>query len=238
MIVGHDDPAFTEFDKGFAVAFAQLADLVHAASPRNRLVEDAIRSEVQMFPKQALRELIANAFIHQDMTAGGARVMIELFDDRVEISNPGEPPIDVDRFIDEYKSRNETLADLMRRFGICEEKGSGIDKVVSAVELYQLPAPRFVADNVRTTATLYAHKDFRDMDRDDRIRACYQHCCLQWVTNRRMTNESLRGRFGLTGNQGAVASAIIAATRDAGLIHLEDTGSSSTRYSRYRPFWA
>lgn len=226
------------FDKGFAVAFPQLVDLVHAAAPRNRLVEDAIRSEVQMFPMQALRELIANALIHQDMAAGGARVMIELFDDRVEISNPGAPPIEVERFIDEYKSRNETFADLMRRFGICEEKGSGIDKVVDAVEVFQLPAPRFVADDVRTTAILYAHKDFREMDRDDRIRACYQHCCLQWVTNRRMTNESLRGRFGLTANQSPTASNIIAATREAGLIDIEDTGSNSTRYSRYRPFWA
>jgi predicted HTH transcriptional regulator len=41
------------------------------------------------------------------------------------------------------RSRNESLASLMRRFRICEERGSGIDKVVFLVELYQLPAPLF-----------------------------------------------------------------------------------------------
>ncbi|MGV2389439.1 MAG UNVERIFIED_CONTAM: hypothetical protein LVR29_17870 [Microcystis novacekii LVE1205-3] len=96
-----------------------------------------------MFPKQALRELIANALIHQDFLTTGASVMIEMYDDRVEISNPGIPFIKVERFIDEYRSRNEQLADIMRRFGICEEKGSGIDKVISAPEKYQLPAPDF-----------------------------------------------------------------------------------------------
>ena len=69
--------------------------------------------------------------------------MIEMYSDRVEISNPGIPPISVDRFIDEYRSLNERLADLMRRFGMCEEKGSGIDKVVSAAEVFQLPARIF-----------------------------------------------------------------------------------------------
>ena len=68
--------------------------------------------------------------------------MIEIFDDRIEITNPGEPLVDTQRFLDSPpKSRNETLASLMRRVGICEERGSGIDKVVFQVELYQLPAP-------------------------------------------------------------------------------------------------
>ena len=136
-----------------------------------------------MFPKQALRELIANALVHQDFLMTGTSVMIEMYDDRIEISNPGLPPIKVERFIDEYRSRNERLGDMMRRMGICEEKGSGIDKVVSAAELFQLPAPDFRAGELRTTAVLFAHQEFPEMSRSDRIRACYQHCCLQysWV---------------------------------------------------------
>ncbi len=54
--------------------------------------------------------------------------MVEIFDDRIEITNPGEPLVDTQRFIDTPpKSRNETLASMMRRFRICEERGSGID---------------------------------------------------------------------------------------------------------------
>src|SRR5258705_9041481 len=101
-------------------------------------------------------------------------MMIEIYDNRVEISSPGEPIVPVDRFIDGYQSRNERLASLMRRFGICEEKSSGIDKVVQAAEVFQLPAPDFRAGFRRTQAIIYGPKAFEDMDRNDRIRASYQ----------------------------------------------------------------
>ena len=64
----------------------------------------------------------------------------------------------------------------MRRLGICEEIGSGIDKVVQAAETYQLPAPHFRAAQERTEMIIYGQKGFDKMDREDRIRACYQHC--------------------------------------------------------------
>jgi ATP-dependent DNA helicase RecG len=226
--------------RGYAGGFESLVDFVHASAPQNHFVEEAVREEVKMFPRQALRELIANALVHQDFQASGASVMIEMFDDRVEISNPGVPPVPVERFIDEYRSRNERLADLMRRMRICEEKGSGIDKVVAAAERFQLPAPDFRVGALRTTAVLFAHQDFSDMGKADRVRACYQHCCLQYVSNRRMSNQSLRERFRLGESSSATvtASQVIGATKDAELIKLDNTESGSTRYARYLPFWA
>src|SRR5271156_6171429 len=92
-----------------------------------------------------------------------------------------------ERFIDEYQSRNERLADLMRRMGICEEKGSGIDKVIQSAEDYQLPAPDFRVGERRTTAVMFAHQEFEDMSSEDRIRACYQHCVLRYLMNEKMT---------------------------------------------------
>lgn len=224
--------------KGYAVGFEGLLEFVHAAAPRNRFVEEAVRDEVKMFPKQALRELIANALVHQDFDIDGASVMIEMYNDRVEISNPGIPPIKVERFIDEYRSRNERLADLMRRLHICEEKGSGVDKVVDAAEAFQLPAPDFRVGELRTTAVLFAHQEFADMSRGDRVRACYQHCCLQYVTNRKMSNQTLRERFKLAESKVAQVSQVIIAAREAGLVKLDESSASSNRYARYLPFWA
>lgn len=224
--------------KGYAVGFEGLLEFVHAAAPRNRFVEEAVRDEVKMFPKQALRELIANALVHQDFSIDGASVMIEMYDDRVEISNPGVPPIRVERFIDEYRSRNERLADLMRRLHICEEKGSGVDKVVDAAEVFQLPAPDFRVGALRTTAVLFAHKEFAEMSRSDRVRACYQHCCLQYVSNRKMSNQTLRERFRLAEAKVAMVSQVITAAREVGLVKLDESGSTSNRYARYLPFWA
>ncbi|MEH1938613.1 MAG: ATP-binding protein [Nostoc sp.] len=225
-------------NRGYAVGFEGLVDFVHSAAPQNRFVEEVVREEVKMFPKQALRELIANALVHQDFLATGASVMIEMYGDRIEISNPGIPPIQVERFIDENRSRNEQLAYLMRLFGICEEKGSGIDKVVSAAEDFQLPAPDFRVGETRTTAVLFAYQDFADMSKSDRIRACYQHCCLLYVSNQQMSNQTLRERFRLSESRTATVSLIIGATKEAGLIKADESESTSTRYARYLPFWA
>src|SRR5690606_22396784 len=167
------------------------------AAPLNRFVEQVVREEVKMLPRQAIRELVANALVHQDFEASGQSVMVEMYTDRLEVSNPGLPPIKVERFIDEFRSRNERLAELMRRMRLCEEKGSGIDKVVHLAEAYQLPAPDCRTSETRTLAILFAHQDVAEMSKSDRIRACYQHCALKYVSNERMSNQTLRERFKL-----------------------------------------
>ena len=71
----------TTGSRGYAVGFDGLVDFVHSAAPQNRFIEEVVREEVKMFPKQALRELIANALVHQDFLATGASVMIEMYSD-------------------------------------------------------------------------------------------------------------------------------------------------------------
>jgi predicted HTH transcriptional regulator len=224
--------------KGYAVGFQGLVRFVMGQLPQNEVIEDALRKEVKLVPEVVIRELVANALIHQDFMIGGASVMVEVYSNRVEISNPGEPVVPVERFIDGYQSRNERLADLMRRMGICEEKSSGIDRVVQAAEVYQLPAPDFRSGYRRTVVTIYGPKPFDEMDRDDRIRACYQHCCLRYVMSEKMSNQSLRERFKLPEERAETASRIIRDCTDAKLIKLENPESGSKRYARYLPFWA
>lgn len=195
--------------KGYAVGFQGLVKFVIGQLPQNEVIKHALRAEVKLVPEEAIRELIANALIHQDLSVKGASVMIEIYSNRLEISNPGEPVVRVERFIDGYQSRNERLASLMRRMGICEEKGSGIDRVVCTAEAFQLPAPDFRARNSRTVAIIFGPRRFEDMDRDDRVRACYQHCALKWVMSERMTNQSLRERFKLGESKSAVISQIL-----------------------------
>lgn len=139
--------------KGYAGGFEGLIEYINGLLPSNELIGQALRREVPMFPELAVRELVANALIHQDFSITGVSPMVELFADRVEITNPGEPLMDTDRFVDTPpRSRNEALAALMRRFGICEERGSGWDKVVFQTELYQLPAPLPEATGDHTSA--------------------------------------------------------------------------------------
>lgn len=234
LVTRYDEPQ----PQGYAVGFEKLVDFVHSSAPRNHFVEQALRDEVKMFPRQAIRELVANALVHQSFEATGQSVMVEMYADRLEVSNPGLPPIKVERFIDEFRSRNERLAELLRRMRVCEEKGSGIDKVVHLAEVFQLPAPDFRTSETRTTAVLFAHQDFAAMSKPDRIRACYQHCALKYVSNERMSNQSLRERFRLPESKAATASQVIGATKEAGLIKTDESDTTSTRYARYLPFWA
>lgn len=224
--------------KGYAVGFQGLVQYIMAQLPQNEIIEDALRKESKLVPEVVIRELIANALIHQDFAVSGTSPLVEIYENRVEIANPGQPIVPVNRFIDGYQSRNERLADLMRRFGICEEKSSGIDRVIKSAELLQLPAPDFQSSLNRTVVIIYGPRSFKKMDRNDRIRACYQHCVLQWVLRKQMTNQSLRERFGLSEGSSNTVSQIISATIEQNLIKLDPSAPSSRKYARYLPLWA
>ena len=223
--------------KGYAVEFAEIMEWINGQLPANEEIGKTLRKDVRMYPEISIREFVVNSIIHQDFSES-VFPMVEIYSDRIEISNPGIPVIDTNRFIDEYVSRNDSLADIMRRMGFCEEKGSGWDKAVYYNELYQLPPLNILIQEKRTIVSLYAYKTLADLEKDERIRACYQHACLKYVSNEKMTNQSLRSRFGIEEQNSAVASRIIRETLNAKLIKEDDPEKQSRKYKKYIPVWA
>ncbi|MGP8431879.1 ATP-binding protein [Paraburkholderia fungorum] len=224
--------------KGYAAGFEGLIGFINGLVPANEVIGKALRRSVPMYPELAVRELVANALIHQDFSVGGAGPMIEIFADRMEVTNPGLPLVDIDRFLDTPpRSRNESLASLLRRFGICEERGSGVDKVVQQTELYQLPAPDFALASDHTRVTLFAHRSLSQMDKRDRVRACYLHACLRYVERDYMTNTSLRERFGIEPQNSATASRYIKEAVEQEKIRPYDE-QAGRKYMKYVPHWA
>lgn len=173
--------------------------------------------------------------IHQDLAEQGFP-MVEIYPDRIDFSNSGQPVINYERFIDEYSSRNDSLADMMRRMGICEEKGSGLDKVVDSIEFYQLPPLHILIQESRTVVTLFSYRKLSQLSKMERIDACYQHACLKYVSNDKMTNKSLRQRLGIDDKNYPMASRIIRDSIDAKLIK-EDSSDTGIRHC-YLPYWA
>lgn len=222
---------------GYAIDFENFLVWINSQLPANEEIGKALRKESRMYPEIAVRELVANALVHQDLNEKGFP-MIEIFSDRIEISNPGKPLVTPERFIDAYVSRNEKLADIMRRMGLCEEKGSGLDKVIFNIELYQLPPLNVIVAESRTRVTMYSYKVLLDLDKKEKIRACYQHACLKYVSNEKMTNQSLRDRFKIADHNYAVASRIIRDALIEGIIKEDDPESKSRKYASYIPFWA
>jgi len=222
--------------RGYACGFEGLTDYIDGLLPSNEHIGKAFREEEPLYPSIAIRELIANALIHQDMTITGAGPLIELFKDRLEITNPGEPLVSPDRFLDSPpRSRNEALASLMRRMRLCEEQGTGIDKVLASAELHQLPPPDFRNVDTAVRATLFAPRRFADMTQEERVRACYQHAALKYVSGGRMTNSSLRERFGIAERNASQASAVIRMAQDEGQIRPADPDHPRAGYV---PHWA
>lgn len=224
--------------KGYAVGFEEIIMFIMALLPSNEVIERALRRTVHTYPEIAVRELVANALIHQDFFITGAGPMVEIFDDRIEITNPGEPLVSTDRFLDTPpKSRNEALAALMRRFNICEERGSGIDKVISHIELFQLPAPLFEVPEGFTRTMLFKYQPLKDMDKADRVRACYLHAGLKYLEHNFLTNTSVRERFGIEKQNRAMASRLISDAVKAGVIVPHDP-HCAPKHMKYMPWWA
>lgn len=221
---------------GYACGFQGMLTYINGLLPRNEHIGQAFREERPMYPEIAIRELVANALIHQDMTITGAGPMVELFSDRIEITNPGNPLIDPQRFIDmPPRSRNEALASIMRRMRICEEQGSGVDKVVTSIELFQLPPPDFRVDGENIRVTLFSSRSFADMTAAERVRACYQHAVLRFLVGEKLVNSSLRLRLGIADQNAAQVTRIINEARDNGLIKYADPESPRAGYI---PYWA
>ena len=225
--------------KGYASGFEGLIEFIKNLLPSNEIIEKALRKEVPMYPELAIRELVANAIIHQDFLIHGAGPMVEIFTDRIEITNPGAPIVKTERFLDSPpRSRNEGIASFMRRIGYCEERGSGIDKVVSLTEHYQLPAPLFEVINDNTRAVLFAYRPYSEMDRKERVLATYLHACLRYVQRDYLTNSSLRERFGIEKENSAMVSRVIRDALEDGAIKPVDPESDSKKMARYWPIWA
>ena len=224
--------------KGYGAGFEGLISYINGLLPSNEVIRQALRQDTPMYPELAVRELVANALIHQDFLITGTGPMIEIFEDRIELTNPGEPLVKTERFVDSPpRSRNEALASLMRRIGVCEERGSGWDKIVFLTEVNQLPAPLTEATDGSTRVVLFAHKPLNKMDREDRIRALYLHACLRYVNREHMTNTSVRERFGIQPQNTAAASRLIKEAVDAGDIVAYDP-HGAPKLMRYLPYWA
>ncbi len=224
-------------EEGYASGFESLIGFIDGLLPSNETIEHGIRTTVTGFPEPAVRELVANALIHQDFFITGTGPMVEIFEGRIEITNPGPPLVDARRFVDSPpKSRNESLASLMRRVGICEERGSGWDKVVSQTERFQLPAPSVEAGSHYTRVVLFGHRPLSGMDRSERVRAIYLHACLKYVNREYVTNSSLRQRFGIEARNSARVSRLLAeAVRDRVIV--PDDPTAARKQMRYVPWW-
>lgn len=224
--------------RGYAAGFEGLMQYLSALLPRTEILENGLRRDVPRYPDVVIRELTANMLIHQDLTVAGSGPMIEIFTNRIEFTNPGEPLIGVRRFLGSRPpSRNEALASFMTRAHISEERGSGWEKIATQVELHQLPAPRITVDADHTKVTVFGPRTFAEMTREERVDAVYLHAQLRHASGESTTNSSVRERFRIPDGNSAQVSRVLREAIESGLLVLEDE-TVGAKSRRYLPFWA
>jgi ATP-dependent DNA helicase RecG len=111
---------------------------------RRSEIKGVNREDIYEMPIEALREALANAIIHRDYGMRGTSLMVEIYDDRVEIVNPGGLPAGLEKkdFGKISVRRNERIADLFFRMDKVELAGTGIRRMREAMIAAGLPPPR------------------------------------------------------------------------------------------------
>lgn len=236
-----DKTGDTTFNTGYALAISAAEQYIMTALPAEEVVEGAFRRMKPLYPQRAIRELLSNMVIHQDLADVHSSPVVSIFDGRIEFSNPGVSLVPKERMLNaQPKSRNSALAGLLRQMHLCEEQGSGWDIVVASCEKVQMAAPRVESDEeLGTRVTLYAGNAYARMKKAERKEAVYWHACLMYARDDSMGNQSLRERFGLDDSRkNTVAiSRLIKECCEDGLIKDEDADVAD-KYRRYIPFWA
>ncbi|KFI91555.1 putative transcriptional regulator [Bifidobacterium saguini DSM 23967] len=225
------------FNSGYA-QLDQMLEYIEALLPEQEIIQGARRVTLRAFPHTALRELTANMLIHQDLSITGAGPMVCIFDNRIEFTNPGRSLVNVARLLnDPPHSRNEKMAAICRRLQLCEEAGSGWDKVVLDCEQHHLPAPQVEEPGDNMRVTLMQATPYRELTREQRMDAAYWHACVQYAQRIPMTNTSLRERFALPQSGTSQISRLIKTCLDDHLLKIADPDAGK-RYIRYLPYWA
>ena len=226
-----------DWDKGYATGFDDLVDLVFKQMENREVFENGtIRREQAFVPRTALRELIANAIIHQDFDSE-RDLVVEIFDNRVIIVNPGISLLDGEDMILKHQARNTKVVDAMRLFGICEKRSSGIDNAIMALEEEgHAPVEYRMSKSVgETEAYLRGVQHYDDLGRELRELACRQHCAVRYVLGNYMTNESLRNRFRLGDDKTKEISKLIQRMVEEGHIKPFEGNGNSKKYASYVP---
>ncbi|MCD8131559.1 MAG: putative DNA binding domain-containing protein [Lachnospiraceae bacterium] len=226
------------FTKGYAVEFDDICDYINTLIPQSEEIESGSRIEHRMFPEKAIREMVSNLIIHQQLDVRGTGPMMEIFDTKVEASNPGGLLVNVNRIIDTAPhARNESMASFLRMARICEERGSGFDRIEEGMSDLKIPAPKVETGDDFTRTKLYWYPSLKDWKKEDRIRTCYLATCYYYVNEMDVSNSVLRGRFGIDEKNKAMMSRIIKETLDAELIKIADP-AAAVKLRKYIPYWA
>lgn len=164
QVLSGTDVVFNEEVNGALLSvFEKMETYMTARNSEAEIEEGLFRISVFDFDKRAFREALVNAFCHRDYTMLG-RVRVEINDDGLVISNPGGfvEGVNINNLLTaEPHGRNPALADVMKRIGLAERTGRGIDRIFEGSLLYGKPMPDY-SESTDTLVKLFIPRGLPD----------------------------------------------------------------------------
>ncbi len=114
------------------------------------------RFDLPRLPEVVLRETVANALAHRSYEANGTPVQIEIRPDRIVVTSPGglPEPVTIDNIREQQAARNHEVIRTLRRYGLAEDEGRGIDMMQDEMAYSLLEPPQFSEDGSSVSVTL------------------------------------------------------------------------------------
>ncbi len=196
-----------------------------------RLIEFSI-------PQAVIREVLSNAFAHQDLSSEEDGIVIEIFKNRVEITNSGKPVLDQLHFLDGAPTiKNKRVFTEMKNLGLVDGQGYGWRKIVKELESRSLPAPEIKIRKNSITVTIWFEKPLKLLSLDQRNWTVYLHTVLRYLLNEPANNASLRQRLNLPESKSSTVSKLFRQAAEGGLVKPFDKHSSN-KTKKYLPAWS
>lgn len=157
-----------DIKKQFENAYSYLMNYIRSDWPVGGILnrETGLREDVYVLPADAFREALANAVAHRDYAIGSSCVNVDLYSDRVEMTNPGESLVAIeDLEKTESRARNPILMGFLKAFNVTDKSARGILTIKQAARKKGLLDPRFENISGSFKATLYFSAPHSDSDR-------------------------------------------------------------------------
>jgi ATP-dependent DNA helicase RecG len=151
VLVGTDIKVNESFFLPVLAAFEKISTVFSAWNSSEEMSMGLFRITIPDYDPRAFREALVNAFCHRDYSVLG-RVLVQVNDEGLSISNPGGfiDGIRADNLLDaEPHGRNPALADAMKRIGLAERTGRGVDRIYEGSLLYG----RLLPDYAQSTSS-------------------------------------------------------------------------------------
>ncbi|MBR0488409.1 putative DNA binding domain-containing protein [Candidatus Saccharibacteria bacterium] len=156
-----------EFNGPVIMQYRNAYSYIKQRIPTRGIVQDGIRRDIMSIPEIAIRESLANAIVHRDYSTYASRIQVDIFSDRIEITNPGNSLVPIAELDSAPStSRNPILMNYMKEYGITDQKGRGIRTIYSALNERDLIAPKFYDNGRSFKVILFSESLFSAEDRE------------------------------------------------------------------------